>query len=164
MRDITDLMDHYRIAVRSIWNAAFWSQPELRNWDSWDQFEQIKNLLFSALVIGRLEQIGCCVDLATVPRPALQVAPAHSGSVPILIHQPRDGDRNTYWDDPVREISAADAELQFLDFFDWDKMNYIDFQYYRVRIVAFASQPHLVGREALLQHSHAKVFVNSPPA
>jgi hypothetical protein len=162
MRDITVLMDHYRIAGRSIWNAAFWSQPELRNWDSWDQFEQIKCLLFGALVVGRLEQIGCCVDLATVPRPELRVTPAHSGSVPILIHRPREGDRNVYWDDPVREVSAADANLHFLDFFDWDKMNYIDFQYYRVRIAAFASQPHLVGREALLQHSHAKVFVNLP--
>jgi hypothetical protein len=43
-------------------------------------------------------------------------------------------------------------------------MNYIDFQYYRVRIVGFASQPHLVGREALLEHLHAKVCVNSSPA
>jgi hypothetical protein len=164
MQDITDLMDHYRITGRSIWNAAFWSQPELRNWDSWEQFEQIKNLLFSALVVGRLEQIGCCADLATVPRPILQVRPGQSSTVPIMIHLPRQGDRNNYWDDPVREITGEETELHFLDYFDWDKMNYIDFQYYRVKIIGFPSQPHLQGREALLQHSHAKVFVNSPSA
>jgi len=150
MRDITELLDHYRNTARSIWNAGFWSQPELRNWDSWDQFEQIKNLLFSALVVERLEQVECHTASTPLPHLVIHVLPAHSESVPILIHRPREGDRNTYWDDPVREVSGADADLHFLDFFDWDKMNYIDFQYYRVRITAFASQPQLVGREALV--------------
>jgi hypothetical protein len=163
MRDITNLMDHYRIVARSIWNTGFWPDPELRNWDSWEQFEQIKKLLFIALVAGGLEEIGGPSDMATTSGPTIRVVPFPPERVPIMIHLPREGDRNWYWDDPVREVAATEAELHFLDYFDWDKMNYVDFRYYRVRIASFASRPHLLGREALLEHQHAKVFVSSVP-
>ncbi len=79
-----------------------------------------------------------------------------------MIERPRERDGNRYWDDPVNGVKAADAEFHFRDYFDWDEMAYIDFQYYRVRIAAFPLQPHLVGREALLEHQYAKVFVDHP--
>jgi len=44
-----------------------------------------------------------------------------------------------------------------------NELNYVDFQYYRVRIQAFPSQPHLVGREALLQHHDANIFLSASP-
>lgn len=160
MRDITDLMDHYRVVARSVWNNGFWTEPELRNWDSWDHFEQTKRLLFKALVVARLEEGHCC-DVASLPYSIYQVVPATSGPAPILIHRPREGDRNRYWDDPVSEVGASDAELQFLDYFDWNPVGYIDFQYYRVHIATFVSQPHLVGREALLEHFHGRVFAKT---
>jgi hypothetical protein len=56
MRDVTDLFDHFRIVARSVWNTGFWTRPELRTWDSWDQFEQVKELLFKVLVVGRLNK------------------------------------------------------------------------------------------------------------
>jgi len=40
-----------------------------------------------------------------------------------------------------------------------DMMNYAEFRYYRVRIMEFPLQPHLVGREALLEHHLARVFI-----
>jgi hypothetical protein len=164
MRDITGLMDHYRSVARSIWNAGFWTQEELRNWDSIDRFRKIRNLLFDALVVARLDEEGaCCKDLSTAPVPVLQVVPLDSGPIPILIHRPREGDRNYYWDDPVREIKAAEAKLRFLDYFDWNEMDNIDFQYYKVRIELFTPHPDLVGREALLEHQYAKVFVTDAP-
>lgn len=156
MREVTSVMDHYRSVVRSIWNEGFWTQQELRDWDSLDRFKEIRKLLFHALVVATLE--------AAVQAPTLQVVPLDSGPVPILIHRPREGDRNHYWDDPVRELKATEAELHFLDYFDWNEMDYIDFQYYRVRIVQFKPHPHLVGREALLEHQYAKVFVPNIPA
>jgi hypothetical protein len=164
MRDITDLMEHYRVIAREIWNNGFWNLPDLRTWDSWDQFESIKSVLFRVLVTSRLEEVGGCVDLDSKWGRIYYVVPISPGPVPIKIHQPREADLNRYWDDPVREISAPEAELQFLDYFDWNQMGYIDFQYYRVRISAFASKPHLIGREALLDHLHARVFVGESPA
>jgi hypothetical protein len=162
MREITNLFDHYRVVARSIWNTGFWSQPDLQDWDSRDRFDQIKTLLFKALVVARVEEGHCC-DLDTLaPDHAFHVVPLDPGPVPINIEQPRKGDANTYWDDPVKEIKATDAELHFIDYFDWDEMAYIDFQYYRVRIASFPLQAQLVGRNALLEHQYAKVFVNLP--
>lgn len=160
MREITDLMEHYRLIARSIWNTGFWPVPELRNWDSRDQFDQIKRFLFKAFVDARVAERGWC-DLANVPEHRYLIVPSGSSPVPVMIHRPREGDRNRYWDDPVNEINAPDAELHFLDYFDWNDMDYVDFQYYRVRIVAFKSQPHLVGKEALVDHHYARVFVTS---
>ena len=162
MREITNLMEHYRVTARSVWNTAFWSVPGLQNWDSWDRFEQIKKLLFDALVKAQLEEAERFNGSDTKPDQLCRVVPIEPGPVPIMIHRPREGDRNRYWDDPIREVKPSQAELCFLDYFDWNSMSYLDFQYYRVRITAFPSQPHLVGREALVDHQHATVFVLSP--
>ena len=161
MRDITNLFDHYRVVARSIWNTGFWSEPELQDWDSRDQFEQITRLLFKALVVARVEGGHCC-DLNSLPPDHTYHVVPFSDLVPISIERPRDGDRNHYRDDPVNKVKATDVELHFLDYFDWAEMAYIDLQYYRVRIAAFPSQPHLVGRVALIEHLHAKVFVDLP--
>jgi len=158
MQEITELMDHYRNVSRSLWNAGFWSVQELQNWDSHDLFEEIRKLLFNALVVAQLEKGDVCCNALDAAGHIYQVIPSFSGPVPIMIQQPREGDRSKYWDDPVREVRASDVELHFLDYFDWNQMGYVDFQYYRVRIAAFASQPHLVGREALLEHRYARVF------
>lgn len=159
MRDITDIMDHYRVVARSVWNFGFSVIDELRNWDSRDHFDQIEKLVFKALVDARLANEHAC-DLATVPEHEYHIVPQGVGPVPILIQCPREGDRNRYWDDPVKEVKASDAEFHFLDFFDWDQLGYADFQYYRVRIVAFPSKPHLVGREALIEHKNARVVLD----
>ena len=37
-----------------------------------------------------------------------------------------------YWDDPVEFVERGKIELNFLDFFDWNCLDYRDFQYYRV--------------------------------
>jgi hypothetical protein len=63
------------------------------------------------------------------------------------------------WDDPVNRVNPGDAELQFVDFFDWRLLDYRDYQNYRVSIDAFAAQPHLVGREALVERQYVKVFI-----
>lgn len=163
MQDVTDLMDHYRVAARSIWNTGFWSQEDLQSWDAWDQFKQIKKLLFKALVAARINQEHAC-DLDVVPDLDLRVVPNEPGPVSIMIQNPRPGDNAGYWDDPVKEISPSQANLQFIDYFDWDPMRYADFQFYRVRITDFPQLPHLVGREALVEHSHARVYLDSGQA
>lgn len=159
MREITNLMDHYRLIARSIWNTGFWPKPEFQNWDSWDRFEHLKRVLFDSLIVSALMGDKCCINLGAQRERPYMVVPLAPGPVPIMIQQPRKGDRNRYWDDPVTEVKPGDVELLFLDYFDWNEMGYLDFQYYRVRILSFPDQPHLVGREALLEHQHAGVYV-----
>jgi hypothetical protein len=139
-------------------------QADLQTWDARDQFEQVKKLLFKALVVARLEGGHCC-DLNSLPDDRkLQVVPNTGGPAPIMIQRSKERDQSGYWDDPVSQVDAAEAVLHFLDYFDWNNMAYADFQYYRVHIAAFPSRPHLEGREALMKHLHAKVFVDLPPA
>lgn len=158
MRNITDLMDHYRDISRTIWNLGFRPLPELQDWDSRDRFEEIKDLLFKSLVVARLDESEGVHEASPGTDPALHVVPSGADTIPIMIHNPREHDRNRYWDDPVKQIRAADAELHFLDYFDWDDTAPADFQYYRVRIGSFPARLHLVGREALLEHKDATVF------
>lgn len=157
--DVTELFDHYRVTARNVWNSAFSPYPELRSWDALDQFRKVAELLFDALVIRRLCAGQRSADAPALTRCAFRVVPRDPAvPVPIMINKPRAGDRNRYWDDPVNQVSESDAHLEFLDYFDWDELSRVDFQYYRVRIMAFPSQAHLVGREALLEHQHGRVL------
>lgn len=161
MRNITKIMDHYRIVARSVWNEGFWSAEGLQNHDSWDRFQKIKESLFNALVVAQVSEVSCCEDdLANRRLPVYQVVPVEELSpVPIMIQKPREGTLNVYWDDPVKDIKPSDASLQFIDYFDWNNMGYVDFRYYRVRIITFAAFPHLIGREALLEYGYATVLI-----
>jgi hypothetical protein len=65
------------------------------------------------------------------------------------------------WDDPVNRVTAEQVEMHFLEFFDWNRLDYRDFQYYRVWIAGFNEQPHLVGREALMERQYVSVFLSN---
>lgn len=160
MRDVTDLMDRYRGVARSVWDSGFSEAREQKNWDFCDQFNQVKKLLFKAMVDARVVEGHFC-DLTTVPKHNYLVVPTGPGSVPIMIQRPRRPGQSWYWDDPVKEVKASEAEFHFLDYFDWDQLGCVDFQYYRVRITAFPSGHHLVGREALIEHKDARVFLEA---
>ncbi|MGP0074657.1 MAG: hypothetical protein ACLPWF_22325 [Bryobacteraceae bacterium] len=62
------------------------------------------------------------------------------------------------WDDPVNRVGIEEVTMNFVAFFDWNQRDYRDLQYYKVRIARFDNQPHLVGREALLERQYASVF------
>jgi hypothetical protein len=158
MTDVTFLFSHYRVAARAIWNTAFWPDAEYRHWDASDQFDEIRRLLFDALVLDRLGKRWDLRRILREPIPFFHVVPASGESVPVMISNPREG-RNCYWDDPVNRIRREDATLCFIDHFDWNRMDYIDLQYYRVRIADFPGQPHLVGRDALLEVRNANVLL-----
>jgi hypothetical protein len=60
----------------------------------------------------------------------------------------------------LNRIGEADADLRFIDYFDWDILGYIDCQYYRVRIQACFELPRAVGRDALIETHHATVLLD----
>ena len=51
--------------------------------------------------------------------------------------------------------------MNFTAFFDWCAVDYRDLQYYRVEIAGFDEQPHLVGREALIERQYVRVFYSN---
>jgi len=49
--------------------------------------------------------------------------------------------------------------MHFLEYFDWNRMDYADFQYYHVKIAKFDSHSELVGNEALIVRQNAIVHI-----
>ncbi len=162
IKDVTAVLDHYRMSARSVWNTAFWPDPDFRNWESFGRFEDIARILFDELVLVKLDGTFPLEDVFQKPIPFLQVDPA-SPAVPIMIQ--REGARG-YWDDPVDRVERGKVEMHFIGTFDWNQMDYRDLQCYRVSIAAFEEHPHLVGREALVERQYVKVFMpeQAPPA
>jgi hypothetical protein len=157
MKNVTAIFDHYRISARSVWNTAFWPDPDLRDWDFVEEFQSIERILFDALVLAKLDKAFLADDIFRKPIPFLQVAPS-SPSSPIMIQCPRPEAPRGYWDDPVDRVAAEKIEMHFLEFFDWNQLDYRDLQYYHVWIAKFDEQPHLVGREALIGRQYVNVF------
>ncbi len=140
-----------------MWNTAFWPDPELRDWDFVEDFRSIEKILFSALVLAKLKETFQWDEIFQEPIPFVQVAPS-TVSVPIMIGCPRPDAPSGYWDDPVNRVGLGQVEMNFIAFFDWNRLDYRDLQYYRVRIARFDAEPHLVGREALIERQYASVF------
>lgn len=146
------------MSARSVWNTAFWPDPNFRNWDSVERFNEIERILFDQLVLARLNKSFPAEDIFQKPIGFFRVSPS-SPSVPIMIQSPRPDAQLGYWDDPVDRVPQDNVEMHFMEFFDWNPLDYRDLKYYRVLIAGFHEQPHLVGRQALIERQHVNLFV-----
>jgi hypothetical protein len=148
---ISEAMSSFREAARHLWNTSFWPGAQ---WDDRDRFDRVCIELFDALVgttfrIGARLPTACAPDAA--PMQSVQVLPTPQTGVPILINRSKPS--CGYWDDPVDQIRSADAQLQFVRFF-FDQLGRRDFKFVEVAICDFASQPHVVGRRALIEFEY----------
>lgn len=117
MSDVTAVLDHFRIAARSLWNTAFWPDPAFRNWHSVARFDEITRLLFDELVLAKLDIEWPIEEVFRKPIPHLRLTPSSVCGCPILIAS-GDPERFGCWDDPVNRVALHEAELHFLEFFD----------------------------------------------
>jgi len=152
MQEKTPLLNTYRECARGVWNNFL--RPEA-DFDRVDAFSALCDRLFAELVLRPLGKLGYRKAAAGEPYPFLRVVPT-ADPVPIMISRPSQ-DGNKYWDDPVTKVGQEGVKLLLIDYFDWDQIGFIDFQYYRVKVIGFDQHPHLVGREALLDVHHAQV-------
>jgi hypothetical protein len=81
--------------------------------------------------------------------------------VPVMIS--RTPGRSGYWDHPVDRLGPEDADLRFIDFFDFDSSGQVDFRHYRVRIESSARHAALAGHEALIDVQYARVLAEPGP-
>ena len=157
IKEVSAIFDHFRASAREIWNTAFWPDTDLRDWDSVDQFDQIQRILFSELVLRKVDREWPLQDIFVNAIPFFRVVP--SGHVPIMIQNPRHERAAGYWDHPVNSIRSDEAELLFIAYFDWNRMDYADFRYYRVKVASFDAHPELVGRESLIDRQQATIHI-----
>jgi hypothetical protein len=155
VKDISDVFDHYRMSARSIWNTAFWPDIALQHWDSVEQFDEIQRILFSELVLRKTEREWPVQDVFQKAIPFFCIVP--TCNAPIMINNPRSPTETGYWDHPVNRVKPGESELQFIAYFDWNRMDYVDLRYYRVKIIRFDGHSDVVGREALIDRDHTAV-------
>jgi hypothetical protein len=165
MSDIGRLLSDYRECGRTIWNTYFRPRAAERDeWDLHDEFEDVCVLLFASLVLhpmGRRgeKQKAAGYEKAPDPLMFLRVVPRHASGSPVQIN--RDVRRSGYWDHPVKLLRPNDADLRFIDFFDFDVLGVRDFAFCLVRVVASDHLPELVGRDALIAFGDAEFLALS---
>jgi hypothetical protein len=157
MEDVTLLVANYREAARHLWNAFL---REEADWDRHDDFRLMCVQLFSTMVLAPIGQGDSdpakawervwCAD------PIPETDPQGEHGVPILIN--RTHPASGYWDDPVKLVKPGDADMRFAGFFDWDVVGWRDFEFCRVVIAGFSTQPHVVGRLALIAPQYVDVM------
>src|SRR5258705_436239 len=135
VRDISNIFDHYRVSARAIWNTAFWPDADFRNWNTIEQFDEIQRLLFDELVLSKVDREWPMQDLFRNAIPFFHIVPR--GHEPIMIQNPRSEAATGYWDHPVNSIMPGQAELLFIAYFDWNRLDYAELRYYRVKIASF---------------------------
>jgi hypothetical protein len=156
LNEATRALIQYRECCRSLWNLHLQRIAESAGWDVVDDFREICKLLFDRMVADRLD-----FDLAlgaSVPaNPYLRIVPAKVG-MPIWVENPRPNDSCVYWDDRIERVTPdSGADLQLIDFFDWENMDIREFQYYEVLIRAFVEHPDRIGKRALVEVRNANV-------
>ena len=161
MRDITPIMEHFRESARHLWNTGYLPlDTSVDIWESVEHFEEVAGRLFDHFVVNDLSRHGAGLNMEQVAEPEtlhfLHAVPVGCG---VEININRQCPPCGYWDDPVNRIEPGEADLRFIGYFDFDVLGIRDFEYYRVRIEAFASQPHLVGRDALVRVRYMRVLV-----
>ena len=113
--EITDLMNTYRECSRNLWNVYFSRREDIGA--SLDAFEQIRELLFEALVVSELVRDGT-KEGEENDLPILKVVPRPRSE--ILINRPSEPGGAGYWDqEKDLVVGPDDITLQFLDYFDF---------------------------------------------
>lgn len=159
MIKITRKLNIFREISRHIWNTLLQSSDDFIVSDEiLDNFEEIKRNLFQICVLSPLGKSHYVSRYMEEPLPFLSIIP-RTNNIPIMINRPSE-DNNKYWDEPVKKISKIDAQLSFIDYFDWDQFGISNLQYYKVNINDFKLYPHLSGREALVETIYTDVYFN----
>lgn len=153
---MSSIFDHYRVSARAVWNNAFWPIIDHTNWNYVDQFDEIKRILFDQLVLDRVGKDFPVQNIFRTPMAFFRVVPSWKSS-PVMIQNPRPDKSTGYWDHPVNRLGPEDAEMHFLEYFDWNRLDFVDFEYYHAMIARFDTRPELVGREVLIDRKNASV-------
>lgn len=161
MKDVTQLLNRYRECVRGLWNTYFMNQESFTaDWELSDEYEEICVKLFTSLVLNRvgrhMHRKSRAFDQSPEPLSFFRVVPSANDGVPIQVS--REKNNSQYWDHPTTLIKPDEADMRFIDFFDFGVLDFRGFQYCRVRIVGSNLNADLVGRDALLECNHINIL------
>ena len=169
MKDVTTNLHLYRECVRHIWNTHFLGPiaASSHKWGLRDEFDDVCCRLFGALVVEPLGLASASGgrEILSPGRSAaprilrwLRVVPTAPAGVPIMLNRDPLLDHG-YWDHSLQRVSAADVDLRFVRWFDFDDLAFRDFRYYLVRIESAATH-EVTGRAALIECEYTRVLLD----
>jgi hypothetical protein len=142
----------YLDAKQHLWNTYFVEKiSDITQCEPVESFEAIDSLLFKVLVcqvlgfeLPKSHVLGADVvpQIKVIARPQLT-------DIPIIFEGPRI-DKNRHWEAPAN-FSTSGLEGQFIEFFQWNKYDYLSMPYVRLRMAAFPVQASRVGTDALIE-------------
>ena len=137
----------YRECTRHLRNEHFLaSDGTPAAWDIVEQWQELDELLFKFLVLRPHELEPAGMDQ---PHPHIFLAIRGGGGASVHINRDKHA-TSGYWDHPTNTIVPGEVEMQFVGFFDFDKMRSIDFHYVMVHLFN-AVDADLNGRTALIE-------------
>lgn len=159
MRDITDILLEYLEAKRHLWNVYFRNRvTSIYECIPLDQYEEIDRLLFFSLVVPELQTSSGGTGIVwREPIPYLRVIPREGLDRLLVMIGEGSTSMSTKWSLPTELVVDPILTLNFIEFFEWDRYEYVSFPYYRAR-VSKCSDPVLVGKDLLLEITNARVF------
>ena len=160
MNEITDFMLEYRKCCKLIWNDFYKKIVSYCNdssfndyWDRLDSFRDLEVRLFSILVLSKAG-----VSETTRKSPSYIAQKNVLNCIRVRIKVPnarvaiqRVKSQGTYWDHPINVLSDNQADLRFIDFFDFDTQCPLQYEYCLVRIMRSTAYPEIAGHDALIE-------------
>jgi hypothetical protein len=155
---VDQLIQHYCECARSTWNNYLWSSDA--DEAALERYEEVRELLFRAIVLDPLGVGEATREAEDATWSFLRVvAPADVSTV--LVNKPST-DGNQYWEPAEKGVDLSDAEIQFVDLFDWDPRAFRDLALMMALVVASPKNPELVGRSILLERNSVTVVFEEP--
>jgi hypothetical protein len=150
---VTEAVQDYRRAARHLWNEYVWRHDEMRSYEIFRLFEDLRTPLYKLLVEARLgiwsrDNTRFGERFRVVPR-------AETGTIPSVWVDTSGSGTYARQTGPFR---ISDLTLYLVDFYDWEQLAYHDYVYYQVVVSEFAQQPAFRGRTGLVEVKDADVL------
>jgi len=159
--EITNLMHEYKEAIRSLWNSHIRKhiRPDYQTSDFY-KFQQIQILLLEKIVLDRFgERADQFTTLSLQRLGCIWLQLASSSITELCLEQFEDGKIiSGRWGYPTLPYNKLACHLEWIDFFDWEELGYMDCHYQIVVIRDAKNHPELEGRRALIEANSGKYF------
>jgi hypothetical protein len=158
MPTVDHLIQRYCECARSTWNNYL--RPSDSDETAVERYEEVRALLFRAIVLDGIGMGDAVRDREDETWPFLRVI-AGAELSPILVNTPS-SDGNQYWEAAEKGTDLSDAEILFVDLFDWDPQAFRDLALVMALVVASPKHPELAGRSILVERNAITVVLEQP--